>query len=312
MNKDLITICDLTAEEIQAVIALAGERKAEGMGRGSAKPLLGKSVAMIFEKASTRTRVSFEVAVHQLGGYPIFISSADSQMSRAEPIPDTARVLSRYVDGIVIRAYRHQDIEDLANWASVPVINALTDLAHPCQVLADLFTIVEKGRSLKGLVVAYIGDGNNVANSWVNAAGVLGFELRIACPKGYEPADRFLADALAGHNGNIMVGRDPEEAASGAQVLYTDVWVSMGQDAEAKEKREKFQGYQVNHDLIKKADPQALIMHCLPAHRGEEITAEALEGDHSVVFDQAENRLHVQKALLEILLAGPKLGSANL
>jgi ornithine carbamoyltransferase len=303
MNKDLITISDLKAEEIQAVIALTGERKQLLKKGKNHMPLSGKSVALIFEKSSTRTRVSFEVGVHQMGGHPVCLSHSDSQMSRGEVIADTARVLSRYVDGIVIRAFRHEDVVELARWATVPVINALTDLAHPCQVLADIYTIVEKGRRLKDLRVAYIGDGNNVANSWVNAASVLGFELILACPEGYEPAKEFLAPALARAKGKVKVGHDPEAAAKGAHVLYTDVWVSMGQDAEADDRRRAFQGYQVNQELIRLAAPEVLIMHCLPAHRGEEITGDALEGGNSVVFDQAENRLHAQKAILEILLS---------
>ncbi len=303
MNKDLITICDLETDEIQAVIALTGERKRLLKNGKAHRPLSGKSVALVFEKSSTRTRVSFEVGVHQMGGHPVYLSSSDSQMSRGEVIPDTARVLSRYVDAIVIRAFRHEDVVELARWATVPVINALTDLAHPCQVLADIFTIVERGRNLKDLRVAYIGDGNNVANSWVNAASVLGFELAIACPPGYEPAQEVLAEALSRAKGKIKVEHDPEAAARGAQVLYTDVWVSMGQDKEALERRQAFKGYQVNHQIIQLAAPGALIMHCLPAHRGEEITEDALEGKNSVVFDQAENRLHLQKAILEIMLA---------
>ncbi len=306
MNKDIITICDLSAEEIQGLIALTGERKNLFKSGRQARPLEGMSVALIFEKSSTRTRVSFEVGVIQLGGYPLFITSSDSQMSRDETIADTARVLSRYVDGVVIRAYSHGGVEEFARHSDVPVINALTDLAHPCQVLADLFTIVEKGRSLKGLKVAFIGDGNNVANSWVNAAGVLGFELRVACPEGYEPAEIFLLkDQDAG---NVKVVHDPQAAAEGAHVVYTDVWVSMGQDAEAAERRKAFQGFQVNKALLEAAAPDVLVMHCMPAHRGEEISADVLDGECSIIFDQAENRLHLQKALMEILIGNDNRG----
>jgi ornithine carbamoyltransferase len=308
MFKDLIAISDLTIEEVQAVISLTGERKSLSRERKSTRPLLGKSVAMIFEKSSTRTRVSFEIGINQLGGYPLFISSTDSQMKRGEPVSDTARVLSRYVDGIVVRAYDHEDVEELARWATVPVINALTDLTHPCQILADLFTIIEKGRSLKGLKVAYIGDGNNVANSWINAAAVIGFDLAVACPKGYEPDKKIMGSALKSADGKIEIEHDPKAAANGAHVLYTDVWVSMGQDKEAGERKKAFKGFQINKELIELAEPDVLVMHCLPAHRGEEITDEAMEGEHSVVFDQAENRLHTQKAILEILMGNTSYG----
>lgn len=303
MKKDLITIRDLDEHEIQAVISLTGERKQLFKSGGQNRPLAGKSVALIFEKSSTRTRVSFEVGIYQMGGQPIYLPAAGSQMSRGETLADTARVLSRYVDGIVIRAYRHEDVVELAKWAQVPVINALTDLAHPCQVLADLFTIVEKGRNLKEMSIAYIGDGNNMANSWINAAQVMGFELKLACPNGYKPAAEFLEPALKSAGGKISLCSDPMDAARNADVLYTDVWVSMGQDEEADARKKAFRGFQVNAALVEAAADDALVMHCLPAHRGEEISEDVIEGKNSVVFDQAENRLHAQKAVIEMLFA---------
>jgi ornithine carbamoyltransferase len=255
---------------------------------------------MIFTKSSTRTRVSFEVGAFQLGGHALFLSSRDIQIGRGEPIKDTARVLSRYVDGIMIRTFAHADVEELATYASVPVINGLTDLLHPCQVLTDLFTMREHVGGWDGKVVAWIGDGNNMANSWLNAAAVLGFELRLACPEGYEPNHDIFDFATT--RTKVSITEDIEAAVRGAHVVNTDVWASMGQEEEAQQRALAFQGYQVSADLMKLAAKNAIFLHCLPAHRGEEVTEEVFEGKQSRVFDQAENRLHVQKAILATLM----------
>jgi ornithine carbamoyltransferase len=255
---------------------------------------------MVFAKSSTRTRVSFEVGTLQLGGHALFLSSRDIQLGRGEPIRDTARVLSRMVDGIMIRTFAHADVEELARFATIPVINGLTDLLHPCQILADLLTTLEAFGTLRGKTVAWIGDGNNMCNSWLNAAGVLGFELRVACPQGYEP-DRGIFERNAARTSLLVTG-DPEEAVAGAHVVTTDVWASMGQEAEAAQRAEAFQGYLVDEALMRRADPKAIFLHCLPAHRGEEVTEAVLEGPQSRVWDEAENRLHVQKALMAMVM----------
>jgi ornithine carbamoyltransferase len=264
------------------------------------KPLAGKTLGMIFAKSSTRTRVSFEVGAFQLGGHALFLSARDIQLGRGEPIRDTARVLSRYLDGIMIRTYDHADVEELARFASVPVINGLTDLLHPCQVLADLLTIRESLGGWEGKVVAWVGDGNNMANSWLNAAGVLGFELRLACPEAYRPNPGILERNRK--LTTITLTADPHEAVRGAHVVNTDVWASMGQEEEQEERVRAFQGYIVDQKLIREADPGAIFLHCLPAHRGEEVAEEVLEGPQSRVWNQAENRLHVQKALMAMLM----------
>ena len=264
-------------------------------------PLAGKTLAMIFAKSSTRTRVSFDVGAYQLGGQALFLSSRDIQLGRGEPIPDTARVLSRYVDGIMIRTFDHGEVEELARHATIPVINGLTDLSHPCQVLADLFTVREALGTWEGKRIAWVGDGNNMANSWIEAAQVLGFELRLACPEGYEPNRAIFERALAAA-ACLSITEAPEEAVEGAHVVSTDVWASMGQEEEAEARRNAFRGYTVDPDLMKLADPKAIFLHCLPAHRGEEVTADVIEGPQSRVWDEAENRLHVQKALLATLL----------
>jgi ornithine carbamoyltransferase len=294
---DFLVVSDFTKAQVDALFALANRMKD---GKYREKPLAGKTLAMIFAKSSTRTRVSFEVGTYQLGGHALFLSARDIQIGRGEPIPDTARVLSRYVDGIMIRTFDHQDVEELARFATVPVINGLTDLHHPCQILADLMTVEQRLGSYAGKKVAWIGDGNNMANSWLDAAGLLGFELRLACPEGYEPDHdiyekaRKLADA--------MITEEPEEAAEGADVVTTDVWASMGQEGEAEERKVAFKGYVVDRALMQVAKPSAIFLHCLPAHRGEEVTADVFEGPQSVVFDEAENRLHVQKAILANLM----------
>jgi ornithine carbamoyltransferase len=271
------------------------------------KTLSGKIVGLIFLKPSTRTRISFESAVFRLGGQAIFMTGQDTQISRHEPLSDMARVLERYIDAVVVRTFAHSDVEELGKYASVPVINALTDHSHQCQVLADLLTIREKRGSLENLTVAWVGDGNNVANSWINAARRLGFALNLACPSGYEP-DREVLDAAVGQtNGKIRLIADPTEAVSGADVLYTDVWASMGQEDEAQVRLEAFKRYQINSGLLSCAPPHAIVLHCLPAHRGEEITAEVLESPRAPVFDQAENRLHLQMALLDWLIGSKEL-----
>jgi len=300
MHRDFLQIPDFSKEEIVALFELADRMRT---GKYDKKPLAGKTLAMIFMKASTRTRVSFEVGTFQLGGHALFLSPRDVQLGRGEPIADTARVLSRYVDGIMIRTFAHQDIEELAKFADVPVINGLTDLVHPCQVLADLLTVRQHvKKKLEDLTVAWIGDGNNMANSWINAAYRFGFELRIACPEGYEPADHLVERAKK--TATIVLTRDPAEAARGAHVVNTDVWASMGQEDEQKQRERAFRGFTVNGSLMKKADKAAIFLHCLPAHRGEEVSADVIDGPQSRVLDEAENRLHIQKAIMAALLGG--------
>lgn len=298
-KRDFLAIPDFSAAEIEALFDLAARMK----GRKYRKlPLAGKVLAMVFAKSSTRTRVSFEVGAHQLGGHALFLSSRDLQLGRGEPIKDTARVLSRYVDGIMIRTYFHGDVAELACFAPVPVINGLTDLQHPCQVLADLFTVRETLGGWEGKAIAWVGDGNNMANSWLDAARVLGFELRLACPEGYEPDHQIFEQAQ--RKAKVTITEEPEEAVRGAHVINTDVWASMGQEEEAEARQLAFKGYTVDADLMKLAAPEAVFLHCLPAHRGEEVTDDVIEGRQSRVFDQAENRLHVQKALLATLMGG--------
>jgi len=267
-------------------------------GRTGPRPLEGYTLGLIFDKASTRTRVSFETAMTRLGGHTLFLSRETSQLSRNEPIRDTARVMSRYVDAMAIRTFSQGMVEEMARWSNIPVINALTDRYHPCQILSDLLTVQEKRGSLEDLTVAWVGDGNNVAHSWINAARVLGFRLTLASPAGYEPR----TDVLEGCEDNVRVGQDPREAVTGADVINTDVWTSMGQDAETERRIRDFQGFQVDERLVALASPEVLVMHCLPAHRGEEITDGVLEGPHSVVFDQAENKMHLHQAVLERLI----------
>lgn len=299
--KNLLKISDLTSEEISALIDRARTLK-ELLKKGEAHtPLKGRTLGLIFEKASTRTRVSFEAGMHQLGGYSIFISQNDSQIGRGEPIKDTARVMSGYVDAVVMRTFGHEIIEEFSEYATIPVINGLTDLHHPCQVLADVLTIVEKKGTCKGLKVAWIGDGNNMANSWIEASAALGFELQVACPKGYCPDEGVLKQAKD-NGANVEVCVSVEEAFKDADVINTDVWASMGQEEEQEKRKKDFAGFQVNAETLRLSKDDVLVMHCLPAHRGEEITEEVLEGPNSVVWEQAENRLHVQKAILEKLL----------
>ena len=303
MERDFLQIPDFTRDEINSLFDIADRMKA---GKYKKTPLAGKSLAMIFMKSSTRTRVSFEVGTYQLGGHALFLSPRDVQLGRGEPIADTARVLSRYVDGIMIRTFAHQDIEELAKYATVPVINGLTDLVHPCQVLADLLTVRQQLGGVEDKRYAWIGDGNNMANSWINAAYVFGFDLTLACPEGYEPADHLLARALT--KAKVRVVRDPMEAADGADVVNTDVWASMGQEEEQKVRARAFSQYTVNAKLMKQASKKAIFLHCLPAHRGEEVTAEVIDGPQSRVWDEAENRLHIQKAIMAALMGGEDIG----
>ncbi len=304
MNKDFLALNQFTKAELDAIFALTRELK-EKQKKGIEHHLLkGKSVALIFEKSSTRTRVSFEVGVYQLGGQPLFISSAASQMGRGEPIKDTARVMARYCDGVMIRTYGQEVVEEFARFSSAPVINGLTDLFHPCQVMADLFTVIEHRGSYQGLKFAWVGDGNNMANTWIEAAAIFGFDLTLACPLGYEPDARVLAWAQERATSQIILTRDPKEAARDADVLNTDVWASMGQEAEQKEREQAFAGFQLNEALLDEAKGNCMVLHCLPAHRGEEITDDVIEGPHSAVWDEAENRLHVQKAIMAWLMGG--------
>jgi ornithine carbamoyltransferase len=299
MPTDFLAIPDFSRDELYSLFELAECMRTK---KYTKTPLAGKTLAMIFMKSSTRTRVSFEVGTYQLGGHALFLSPRDVQLGRGEPIADTARVLSRYVDGIMIRTFAHQDIEELAKYASVPVINGLTDLLHPCQVLADLLTVRQHLGEIADKKYAWIGDGNNMANSWINAAYRFGFDLDLACPKGYEPADHLLERAQK--VAKVRVVRDPMEAAAGAHVINTDVWASMGQEQEQKEREKAFTGFTVDQKLMKAADEKAIFLHCLPAHRGEEVSADVIDGPQSVVWDEAENRLHVQKAIMAVLMGG--------
>jgi ornithine carbamoyltransferase len=298
MKRDLLRVSDLSREEIESILALAGHLKAE-LRDGRPRPLLaGRTLAMIFEKPSLRTRVTFEVGMVQLGGAAIHLAPGDIRLGERESAGDIARNLERWVDIVMARTFLHQSVADLAAGARVPVVNGLSDLHHPCQVLSDCFTLLEHRKRLDGLRVAFIGDGNNVVHSWMEAAQRLGFDFVLACPPGYEPDPHIVAEA----GGHTTVTHDLEAATRGADVIYTDVWTSMGQETEAKVRRRAFRPFQVNERLIGLAGPKALVMHCLPAHRGEEITDAVIDGPQSVVFDQAENRLHVQKAIMLWLL----------
>lgn len=305
-GKDLLSINDLSVDEVYGILDLAKELKAKQKAGAEHHLLKGKTLGMIFQKSSTRTRVSFEVGMYQLGGSALFLSGSDLQIGRGEPIKDTARVMSRYLDGVMIRTFAHADVEEFAKYADIPVINGLTDLLHPCQVLTDLFTIQEhKGKELKGLKLAYIGDGNNMANSLMYGCAKTGMHFAAATPAGYGPDAKVRENAartaaLAG--GSITVTNDIFVAAKDADVLYTDVWASMGQESERAQRKEIFKGYQINSELLKAADSRAIVMHCLPAHRGEEITEEVMELNAGVIFDEAENRLHTQKAIMALTM----------
>jgi ornithine carbamoyltransferase len=303
MKTDFISLADHSREDIEAILADARRLKAELKRGAPERPLLGQTLAMIFEKPSLRTRVTFETGVKQLGGASVYLAPEDIRLGARETVADIARNLSRWVDMIVARTFSHRDLCELAEYASVPVINGLSDLLHPCQVLADCQTLLERKGGLAGLTVAFVGDGNNVVNSWIEAAAALDIHFRLGCPPGYEPDRAVLERARATARSRIEILHDPAAAVAGADAVYTDVWTSMGQEAETQARRVAFRGYQLNEELLAAAAPDALVMHCLPAHRGEEISAEVLDGPQSVVLDQAENRLHAQKALM-VWLAG--------
>lgn len=301
-HRDFLTIHDFNKPELDALFALAARMKA---GKYKKKPLAGKALAMIFTKSSTRTRVSFEVGAWQLGAHSLFLSPRDVQLGRGEPIADTARVLSRMCDGIMIRTFDHADVEEFARAADIPVINGLTDVQHPCQIMADLLTVNESLGTYEGKRIAWIGDGNNMANSWLDAAARLGFELRIACPEGFDP-DPLLLKRAQKHT-TVILTRDPREAAEGAHVVNTDVWASMGHEEEQKMREIAFAGYIVDDRLMARTAKCSIFLHCLPAHRGQEVAASVIDGRHSRVWDEAENRLHVQKALMAALMGGEPL-----
>ncbi|MDY6029625.1 MAG: ornithine carbamoyltransferase [Acidaminococcaceae bacterium] len=305
-NKDLISIHDLSVGEVATILDVAKKLKRKQKMGEPHRYLQGKTLAMLFSKASTRTRTSFEVGFWQLGGHPIYLSDSSSQIGRGEPVRDTARVLSRFVDGIMIRTFSHEAVKELAEYATVPVINGLTDLLHPCQALTDLLTIQEHQEILKGRKLVYVGDGNNMAHSLMFACAKVGMNMVCASPKGYQPDADIVAQAQedAAMTGcSITVEEDLFAAAKGADVLYTDVWTSMGEEDEREERMRALHSYQINRELLAAARPNAIVLHCLPAHRGEEITEDVLEGPQSVVFDQAENRLHVQKAIMALLMS---------
>ncbi len=294
--RHFLSMNDFSKQDIMDVIDRAAAMKRGEPGKGPAEPLKGKSVGLLFDKPSTRTRVSFDVGIQQLGGHAIFLNSRDIQLGRGEPIRDTARVLSRYLDAIVVRTFGQEIIEEFARWSGIPIINALTDRSHPCQILGDLLTLREVGLDIMNMKASWVGDGNNVANSWIYAAQKLGFSLVLACPEGYDPVVPIDRD-------NVRLTRDPVDAITGAQAISTDVWASMGQEGETLARQEAFQGFQLNSEILEHAAKPYYILHCLPAHRGEEISEELLESKDSLIWEEAENRLHVQKALLELLLS---------
>lgn len=302
-HRDFLALTDFTPAELHALFALADQMR---RGEYRKRPLEGMALAMIFMKSSTRTRVSFEVGAWQLGAHALFLTPRDVQLGRGEDVADTARVLDRMVQGIMIRTFAHSDVDDFARFSQVPVINGLTDLQHPCQILADLLAVQQHLGTFEGKTIAWIGDGNNMANSWCDAAAQLGFTLRLACPEGYDPDPAILARATKG--GNVTLLRDPAEAATGADVITTDVWASMGQEEEHAIRTKAFAPFQVNAKLMARAKKEAIFLHCLPAHRGEEVTADVIDGPQSRVWDEAENRLHVQKAVMAVLMGGEPLG----
>ena len=304
MTRSIRSLLDLTPEQIDALIDRAIELKARRKEGIVDRPLIGKTLGLLFDKASTRTRVSFETAMAQLGGTPLYISAATTQIARNEPISDTARVLGRYVDALAIRTFDQARVDEFARYAGIPVINALTDRYHPCQVLSDLMTVVEVAGGYRDATVAWVGDGNNVANSWISAASILGFKLNLACPEGFAPVADILEPAMEARPETIRLTSDPAQAVADADVIYTDVWASMGQEEELAARLEKFKPFQVNEALLAKAPEKAVVMHCLPAHRGEEISEGVLEGPRSVVWDQAENKMHLHKAVLEWGMGG--------
>lgn len=303
--EHLISLNDLTLEEIEQILNLSEKLKNQQKGGVTHHHLSGKTLGMIFTKSSTRTRVSFEVGMYQLGGYALFLSSNDIQIGRGETIYDTAQVLSRYIDGIMIRTFDHSDVEDLAKYGNIPVINGLTDLLHPCQILADLFTVYEHKGTLKGLKLAYLGDGNNISHSLLHGCSKVGMDISIGAPKGYQCNENIVSNAKEAakiSGSNVVITEDPVEAIKDADVVYTDTWVSMGQESEKQARIKIFEPYRVDGNLFSKAKEDAIFLHCLPAYRGYEVTEEILDGSQSVVFDEAENRLHVQKAIMAILM----------
>ncbi|MFO7964677.1 MAG: ornithine carbamoyltransferase [Desulfobacterales bacterium] len=302
MKKDILTLLDLTKEDFDYLFERAIELKKIGRENHIRRCLAGKTLGMIFDKPSTRTRISFESAMIQLGGMPIFINARDTQIARDEPVRDTVRVLSRYIDALAIRTFSQDLLHEFALFADIPVINALTDLYHPTQVLSDIMTVIEKKGGYENLKIAWVGDGNNVANSWINAASILGLNLVLACPPGYEPDERLVEAAKDRRCGTISVTSDPEAAVDHADVIYTDVWASMGQEDEQAKRRRIFQAFTIDKGLVNRAAPDVIVMHCLPAHRGEEISEDVLEGPRSVVWDQSENKMHMNKAILESLI----------
>ena len=302
--KHLLKLLDCSSEEIISILDLADQLKYERKNGIPHPHLAGKSIGLIFEKSSTRTRVSFETGIYQLGGQPIFLSSRDLQIGRGEPVQDTARVLSRYLDGIMIRTFAQQEVEDLAKYGTIPIINGLTDFCHPCQVLADLMTIRERYATLEGIKLAYIGDGNNMTNSLIVGGLKTGMKVSVACPEGYQP-DPIVLEFAKG-NPNFELTTDPKAAVAGADVVYTDTWASMGQEAEKEARLKAFQGYQVNDELMAFAKPEAMVQHCLPAYRGQEITDEVFEAHADELFEEAENRLHAQKAVMVLLMKDEK------
>lgn len=304
-GKSLLTIHELTLEEVWQIFELSKSLKEKRLTGEPHRMLEGKKLGMIFSKPSTRTRVSFEVGIYELGGTGLYFNQNDLQLKKSENVNDTAKVLSRYLDGIMIRTFDHQDVVDLATFGSIPIINGLTDLHHPCQVLADLFTILEKKRTLQGLKLAYIGDGNNMAHSLLHGCAKVGMNISIASPSGYMPLDFVVAESEkdAKYMGSkIEILNDPIAAVKDADIVYTDVWASMGKEKEAQERKTKFMKYQINHELVKHAKDDYLFMHCLPAHRGDEVVNEVIDSANSVVFDEAENRLHVQKAVMALVI----------
>jgi ornithine carbamoyltransferase len=304
MLRHLRSLEDCTREELVGFIERALELKKERQAGVTHRQLAGKTIGLIFEKPSTRTRVSFESAMYGLGGQVIFLSGRDTQLARSEPLKDMARVMARYVDGMVVRTFGQEVVEELAGYSSVPVINALTDLHHPCQILSDMMTVIEKKGPIENLKIAWVGDGNNVANSWIQAAEILGFELILACPEGYDPDPEILRKGRANAAKPIVLARSPQQAVAEADVINVDVWTSMGQEGQEDERLAAFRGFQINDALLAQAPDSAIVMHCLPAHRDEEITEEVLESERCVAFDQAENKMHMHKAILEKLIGG--------
>ncbi len=302
MVRHFLRISDLAKKDFAFIFRRTAKLKAEKKSHKEHQTLKGKSVGMVFEKYSTRTRVSFEVAINDLGANPLYMNPSDLQLGRGETIADTARILSSYLDGMIMRTFEQERLEEFAESASIPVINALTDLEHPTQIVSDLYTIQESGIDLEKMKLAYIGDGNNVVNSFIGAASILGFRLSVAAPKGYEPDVNALTKLGDIDRSKIEIVNDPNEVASGADVLYTDVWVSMGQESETAKRNKIFKPYQINRKLLSVAKPDALVMHCLPAHKGKEITEDVFEGPNSIIFDQAENKLHTGKAILEMFM----------